>query len=176
MFESYRKGAGRKLRTFSTFLLLTLLAWGSYALLVYGNTRLDRLLGFEDPVFGKQLISGAGTLTEWITWSVFMAVAVFVAGLFGLRAFLNRPKFADLLIETEAELKRVRWAPRKETNRATGVVLYFVFWFASLMFVYDLTFSMGTEMLQGKAWNEAGWGRIVTMVLRLDDKTPEGGS
>jgi preprotein translocase SecE subunit len=174
MFESYRKGAGRKLRTFTTFLLLILIAWGSYALLVYGNTRLDRLLGFEDPVFGKQLIAGAGTLTEWITWSVFMAVGVFIAGLIGLRKFLNRPKFADLLIETEAELKRVRWAPTKEVNRATAVVLYFVFWFALLMFVYDLTFSMGTEMLQGKAWNEAGWGRIVTMVLRLDE-TPEGG-
>ncbi|MCG3185277.1 MAG: hypothetical protein ICCCNLDF_03481 [Planctomycetes bacterium] len=169
MFESYRRGAGRRVRTFATFLLLALLAWLSYALLQYGNTRLDRLLGFEEPVFAKQLIAGAGTLTEWVTPSVFIAVGVFVVGLFLLRGFLNRPRFADLLIETEAELKRVRWAPRKETNRATVVVLYFVFWFALLMFVYDLTFSMGTEMLQGRPWNQAGWGRLVSMVLRLDD-------
>jgi preprotein translocase SecE subunit len=168
MFESYRRGAGRRTRPFATLLLLALLAWLSYSLLQYGNTRLDRLLGFDDPVFGKQLISGSGSLTEWVTWSVFIAVAVFIVGLLGIRAWLNRPKFADLLIETEAELKRVRWAPRKEVNRATGVVLYFVFWFAMLMFVYDLTFTMGTQMLQGRAWNEAGWGKVITMVLRLD--------
>jgi preprotein translocase SecE subunit len=169
MFESYRRGAGRRVRTFATFLLLVLVAWLSYALLEYGNTRFDRLLGFDDPVFGKQLVAGGGTLTEWVTPSVFIAVGVFVAGLFLLRGFLNRPRFADLLIETEAELKRVRWAPRKETNRATVVVLYFVFWFALLMFVYDLTFSMGTEMLQGRPWSQAGWGRLVSMVLRLDE-------
>lgn len=170
MFENYRRGAGRRARTFATFILLALLAWFSFALLQYGNTRLDRLLGFEDPVFGKQLVTGAGSLTEWVTWSVVLAVGLFVVGLFALRAWLNRPKFADLLIETEAELRRVRWAPRKEVNRATGVVLYFVFWFALLMFMFDLTFTMGTGMLQGKSWNEAGWGRIVTMVLRLDDE------
>jgi preprotein translocase SecE subunit len=169
MFESYRRGAGRKTRSFATFLLLALLAWLSYSLLDYGNTRLDRLLGFEDPVFGKQLVPGAGSLTEWVTWSVFIAVIVFVVGLAALRGWLNRPRFADLLIETEAELKRVRWAPRKEVNRATGVVLYFVFWFALLMFVYDLTFTMGTQMLQGRNWKEAGWGKVITMVLRMDD-------
>ena len=169
IFASYRRGAGRKTRAFATFLLIALLAWLSYSLLDYGNTRLDRLLGFEEPVFGKQLVSGASSLTEWVTWSVFIAVAVFVVGLFGIRAFLNRPGYADLLIETQAELKRVRWAPRKEVSRATGVVLYFIFWFALLMFVYDLTFTMGTQMLQGRSWNEAGWGRVVTMVLRLDD-------
>jgi preprotein translocase SecE subunit len=168
MFESYRRGAGRKTRSFATLLLVALLAWLSYALLDYGNTRLDRLLGFEEPVFGKQLITGAGSLTEWVTASVFVALGVFIVGLFALRSFLNRPKFADLLIETEAELRRVRWAPRKEVSRATGVVLYFVFWFAMLMFVYDLTFTMGTQMLQGRSWNEAGWGRLVSMVLRLD--------
>src|SRR5690606_29821231 len=112
-------------------------------------------------------------LTEWVTWSVVLALVVFVVGLIGLRAWLNRPKFADLLIETEAELKRVRWAPRKEVNRATGVVLYFMFWFAMLLFVFDLTFTMGTGMLQGKAWNEAGWGRIVTMVLRIEPDEEE---
>ena len=173
MFESYRRGAGRRVRSLATFLLLALVAWFSYALLQYGNTRLDRLLGFEDPVFGKQLVTGGGTLTEWVTWSVVLALVVFVVGLIGLRAWLNRPKFADLLIETEAELKRVRWAPRKEVNRATGVVLYFMFWFAMLLFVFDLTFTMGTGMLQGKAWNEAGWGRIVTMVLRIEPDEEE---
>lgn len=169
IFESYRRGAGRKTRGFATVALLILLAWLSYALLGYGNTRADRLFGFEDPFFGKQLVAGAGSLTEWVTPSVFIATGVFLVGLWAVRAFLNRARFADLLIETEAELKRVRWAPNKEVVRATSVVLYFVFWFSLIMFVYDLTFTMGTGMLQGKSWNEAGWGRIVTMVFRLDE-------
>lgn len=169
MFENYRRGAGRKVRSFTAFLMLFALAWLSYALLEYGNTRLDRLLQLDDPMFGKQLVSGGGALTDWITPSAFLAVAVFIAGLVGIRMWLNRPRTADLLIETEAELRRVRWAPRKEVGRATGVVLYFVLWFALVMFVYDLTFTFAIGMAQGQKWNQVGWGKVVTMVLRLED-------
>jgi preprotein translocase SecE subunit len=165
LFESYRRGAGRRARGFATALLLALLAWMSYAFMSYGNTRLDRLLQFDDPFFAKQLVTGGGNLTEWITPSVFIALGMFIAGLIALRTWLNRPRFADLLIETEAELKRVRWAPRKETNRATGVVLYFVLWFALIMFVYDLTFTMGIGMLQGQPWHKVGWGNVWTTVV-----------
>jgi preprotein translocase SecE subunit len=153
--------------------MLALLAWMSYAFMEYGNTRLDRLLQLEDPIFGRPLIQGGGELTEWVTWSVFIALGMFIGGLVLLRWWLNRPRFADLLIETESELKRVRWAPRKEVNRATGVVLYFVLWFAIVMFVYDLTFTMGTGMLQGQSWQQVGWGRVVTMVFRLDNETQD---
>jgi hypothetical protein len=38
------------------------------------------------------------------------------------------------------------------------------------MFVFDLTFTMGTGLIQGKSWQQAGWGRIVTMVFKLDDE------
>ncbi len=174
MLENYRRGAGRKVRGFVTLLLLFTLAWLSYALLEYGNTRLDRLLQLEDPLFGRQLVSGGGALTDWITPSAFIAVAVFIVGLVGIRWWMNVPRAADLLIETEAELKRVRWAPKKEVGRATGVVLYFVLWFALVMFVYDLTFTFAIGVAQGQKWNQVGWGRVVTMVLRLeDDKTQQ---
>ncbi len=165
LFESYRRGAGRRSRGFATLLLVSLLAWLSYAIMSYGNTRFDRLLQLERPLFGQPLIAGGGELTDWITPSVFISLALFVGGMFLLRWWLNRPRFADLLIETEAELKRVRWAARKEVNRATGVVLYFVLWFAIVMFLYDLTFTMGIGMLQGQSWDQAGWGRIVTMIF-----------
>ncbi len=146
-------------------LMLVLLVWMCYALLEYGNTRFDRLLGNEDPWWGKSLVTGGGALTDWITPSLIVALAIFVVGLFGIRWWLNRPDYADLLIETEAELRRVTWAPLKEVNRATSVVLYFVFWFVLIMFCFDLTFSMGIGMLQGRKWNEAGWGRVATMVV-----------
>jgi len=168
LFENYRRGAGRRARTGATFLLLSALAWMCYALMVYGNSRLDRLLGNESPFWSSTLMTQGGALTEWITPSFIAALVLFALLLAWLRAFMNRPKVADLLIETEAELKRVKWAPRKEAMRATTVVLYFVFWFAMVMFVYDLTFSMGIGMLQGQEWRQAGWGRVISMVLRLD--------
>jgi preprotein translocase SecE subunit len=136
--------------------------------MIYGNSRLDRLLGNESPFWSKVLLTRGGALTEWITPSFIAALVLFAGGLAWLRSFVNRPRVADLLIETEAELKRVKWAPRKEAVRATAVVLYFVFWFAMVMLVYDLTFSMGIGMLQGQDWKEAGWGRVISMVLRLD--------
>lgn len=168
MFENYRRGAGRRARTAATFMLLAALAWMCYALMIYGNSRLDRLLGLESPFWSKTLLTRGGALTEWITPSFIGALVIFAAGLAWLRSFVNKPKVADLLIETEAELKRVKWAPRKEATRATAVVLYFVFWFAMVMFVYDLTFSMGIGMLQGQEWRQAGWGRVASMIFRLD--------
>lgn len=168
LFEHYRRGAGRRARTAATFLLLGTLVWACYAMMEYGNTRLDRLIGNDNPFWGRALVTNGGALTEWITPSFIGVLVVFSLGMVFVRRFVNRPRTADLLIETEAELRRVKWAPRKEAIRATTVVLYFVFWFAVVMLVYDLTFSMGIGMLQGQQWKEAGWGRVISMVLRLD--------
>ncbi|GIK53597.1 MAG: hypothetical protein BroJett014_25700 [Planctomycetota bacterium] len=168
VFENYRRGAGRQARSFALLLLLGLLIWCCYAMFHYGNTRLDRLLGIDDPWFGSSVVKGGGPLTEWITPSLFIALGVFVAGLAGLRAYLNTPRFADLLIATEAELKKVRWASKPEVKRATAVTLYYVAWFAAIIFVMDLTFSFTVGVLQKQPWQNVGWGRVVTMVLRLD--------
>lgn len=63
MFENYRKGAGRKARSFALMLLLGTLIWGCYAFFQYGNTRMDRLLGIEDAWFGRNLVTMGGQLT-----------------------------------------------------------------------------------------------------------------
>lgn len=99
---------------------------------------------------------------------MFIALGLFVVGLAGLRWYLNSPRFADLLIATEAELKKVRWVPNSEIKRATSVTLYYVFWFAAIIFAMDLTFSLVVGTLQQQHWKTVGWGRVVTMVLRLD--------
>lgn len=168
MFENYRRGAGRKARSFALMLMLAILIWGCYAFFKYGNTRLDRLLGIEDAWFGKTLVTQGGQLTEWITPSLFVAMGLFVAGLAFIRWYLNNPRFADLLIATEAELKKVRWVPGADVKRATTVTLYYVFWFAAIIFAMDLTFSLIVGTLQQQHWKTVGWGRVATMVLRLD--------
>lgn len=176
LFEHYRKGAARRARSFAAITLLVLVAWAAYAFLNYGNERLDRLIGREQPFFGKSLISGGGSLTEWVTISMIIALVLFLVGVWVVRWWLNRPKFADLVIETEAELRRVKWAPIKEVNRATVVVLYFVFWLSAILFMMDLTFGMGTGMLQGQSAKNVGWGRIYTMTLErfFEDGSDEG--
>jgi preprotein translocase SecE subunit len=174
LFENYRKGAARRARSFAAIGLIIVVAWASYALLNYGNERLDRLFGLEQPFFGKTLVAGGGELTEWVTVSMFIALGFFVVGLWTIRWWLNRPKFADLVIETEAELRRVTWAPIKEVNRATVVVLYFVFWLSVILFMMDLTFSMGTGMLQGQSAKNVGWGRIYSLIFdRFGEEQPD---
>jgi preprotein translocase SecE subunit len=150
------------------WLLMLVLVWGAYALFEYGNTRLDRLVGITDPFFGRALVKTGGQLTQWITPSLFISLGVFVAGLVAIRWYLNAPLFADLLISTEAELKKVRWAPRSEVRRATTVTLVYVLYFALIIFVMDLTFSLAIGVLQKQHWKTVGWGRVVTMVFRLD--------
>ena len=168
VFENYRRGAGRKTRSAALLMLLFLLVWGCYAFFEYGNTRLDRLLGIENAWFGQTLVTKGGPLTEWITPSLFISLAMFVLGLGIMRWYLNTPRFAELLIATESELKKVRWAPKSEIKRATSVTLYYVFWFAAIIFAMDLTFSLVVGTLQQQHWKTVGWGRVITMVFRLD--------
>ncbi len=178
MFETYRRGAGRRARFFASATLLVMLVWMCYSIFEYGNSRLDRLLGIE-PLFGESLVRGGGAMTEWLTPSLLIAIGIFIVGLVGVRLFLNRPGYVDLLVATEAELKKVRWAQKNDVRRATVVVLYFVMWFALIIFLYDLTFSLGVGVLQGQDPKKVGWGRVVSMVLRLDDgakaPTPKAG-
>lgn len=65
-------------------------------------------------------------------------LAIFlVGGWLGFR-LVNYPRFADFLIATEAEMKKVTWPTRLELIRGTVVVLVVMFTLAIVLFVYDL--------------------------------------
>jgi preprotein translocase SecE subunit len=53
---------------------------------------------------------------------------------------MNKPANADFLIATDAEMKRVNWTTQKELIGSTRVVIFFMFFMAILLFVYDLFF------------------------------------
>lgn len=73
-------------------------------------------------------------------WQMGMAVgiiAVFGGLLFHL---LNKPRFADFLIATEAEMKKVNWPSRREVVGATIVVILGTLFIALLLFGIDIAF------------------------------------
>jgi preprotein translocase subunit SecE len=63
--------------------------------------------------------------------------AVLVVGLAFAFRLVNWPRFADFLIATEAEMKKVSWPSRAELMRGTIVVLVVMFFLAIVLFAYD---------------------------------------
>jgi len=56
--------------------------------------------------------------------------------------FMNKPAYADFLIATDSEMKKVNWTTQKELMGSTKIVIAFVFVMALVLFCYDLFFQM----------------------------------
>ncbi len=146
-FESYKPDQGKTSRTLVMLSGAVLLIWGSaaltlalkraHALLERGldetfewaqpgeGYRLDVLL-FETPLNPAFLIS---------------LLILVIGGLWWWR-FLNRPKWADLLIEMETELKKVSWPTASDAWQSTLIVTGFTAVLVGTMFVYDVVIRM----------------------------------
>ena len=83
--------------------------------------------GFTIPLVDQPL-SGAFLAT----------VAVFLGLVFISARIFNKPKNADLMIETESELQKVTWPSWNETVNASMVVIFTTLLMAVLLFVFDL--------------------------------------
>ena len=71
------------------------------------------------------------------------AMAVIVIGFFGLLVFylINKPRIADFMIATEAEMKKVNWPSKHQVVELTWVVICGTFLMAILLFVVDIAFA-----------------------------------
>jgi preprotein translocase subunit SecE len=56
--------------------------------------------------------------------------------------FMNKPGYADFLIATDSEMKKVNWTSQKELMGSTKIVIAFVFVMAIVLFLYDMFFQM----------------------------------
>jgi len=136
--------------------------WSLALLVVYGCTSLNGALQQwgADYGFGHWLgstvledLSEVNGFRIWIlSWKVtpalLTALGVCALALWGLNRYLNREKIAELLIETENELKKVTWPTMPEAVNSSIVV------------VVCVMFLMG--YLAGVDW----WlGRVVTWIL-----------
>lgn len=145
---AYRKDQGRLARM-TTF-------WSLAILLAYGCIRMRSELTaqFPDSV-GAPLSEGLTLPLVGIPVSIalIVSVAAFVFGLWSLNRFLEKPKNADLLIETESELRKVTWPTIDETIDGSIVVIVVV--------VFLMAFMAGADYVLGEVFTRIITGRVI---------------
>jgi|SRR6185295_18061547 len=75
-----------------------------------------------------------GTNSSWavVPWIVLLVM------LWICFRLVNMPAFADFLIAVEAEMNKVTWPSRLELLRSSIVVIFCIFFLATILFGYDL--------------------------------------
>jgi preprotein translocase SecE subunit len=68
------------------------------------------------------------------------STVVFAVGLLAIRTWQNKPKMADLLIDTESELRKVSWPTIDEVISTSLVVVIFVIFIGAFLALTDLVF------------------------------------
>ena len=80
-------------------------------------------------------------------WQGGMAVFMLVFWFIALFWIFNRPRVADFLIATEAEMKKVNWPTKKEIIGSTWVVIAGTFMLAALLWIVNLMFGALFQMI-----------------------------
>jgi preprotein translocase subunit SecE len=135
--EIYKKGQAAVTRYAAAGSCAAMLAWGCYSLFkaIYlpGWWRANLVT-----IPGLQLV---------ISPALLIALGVFVAAGFGIFLLLNRPSTADLLIDTEQEMKKVSWPTRQEAWNSSVVVMVTVLVFTVLLFVFDVVLARALQLV-----------------------------
>ncbi|MFT7668639.1 MAG: preprotein translocase SecE subunit [Planctomycetota bacterium] len=133
---AYRQDQGRMAR---------MAAFWSLAIMVfYGCTSLRaELSGMFNESLGQRLWDGARIpiLGVDLTWAFVIALVTFIIGMALLYRWTEKPKNADLLIETESELRKVTWPTLGEAGKASVVVMICVIVLMALLAGYDALIS-----------------------------------
>jgi len=139
---AYKKDQGRMARM-AVF-------WSLAILVFYGCTSLhETLVGNWDEALGTPLAGRIPVLGLDVNGALLISVVVFAGALAFLYRWSEKPKNADLLIETETELRKVTWPTADEAVKSSVVV------------VLTVTFLM--VFLAGADWAIGEWAsRILT--------------
>jgi len=81
----------------------------------------------------------------YLTPSLFLGIGLFLALLLGIWKLVNHAKLADLLIDTEQEMRKVTWPSFEDSKTSSLVVIGCV--------VFMLLFLMGSDFALGWAFH-----------------------
>lgn len=129
-----RPGLGRMVRLSAFGGIGALTLFGAYALYMAPSIHSlwwADMLGPKD-VFGKSIS---------LKPILFPAVGVFLGVMSGVFLLLNQEKWADFLIETEGEIKKVSWPARKEFVGSAAIVVLVVAVVSMFLHYVDLGLS-----------------------------------
>ena len=128
---AYKKDQGRMARM-AAFWILAILIF-------YGCSSLRALLISQFPEsLGAPLASRIPILGMELTPALLIAGGVLAAALFLLYRWEETPKNADLLIDTEQELRKVAWPTLDEAINGSWTVVLTVLFLMGFLFLSDL--------------------------------------
>jgi len=123
--------------------------WSLAILIFYGCTSLyTTLLGYFPNQMAKPFVASMPKIPVLglpFNLGILVSTLVLVVAVWSLYRLLERPKTADVLIETESELRKVTWPTIPEAVRSSVVVI------ACVLFI--MAFLAGADWVLGR-WAE----------------------
>src|SRR5262245_25916695 len=145
----YKADQGTYARTSSFLLLAALLVFGCHSLYYF----LLSFRGSDDQpgAMVRPLTSVLPVLGMPLTLALIIASATALAGLWLMSRFLNRPKVADLLIDSETEMRKCTWPTFSDTVKSSIVILVVMLFFTGVLAGMDfmLNFMMSNYVFGG---------------------------
>ena len=123
--EIYKKGQGKVARMSAYILMGLLILFGAYRLHATFNVPGEGVLVEKLPVIGD------------LTIMKLISLAAFLFGMLALHLVLNKATTADLLIDTEQEMRKVSWPSWGEVKSATLIVIVVTFVMGMSLFGFD---------------------------------------
>jgi len=144
---AYRKDQGRLARMAAFWSLAILALWGARALKIQ--------LGVLSAALATPLGADANgqnglylpVLAVKVTPAFLIATAVGGASIFLLWRWLEKPKNADLLIDTESEMRKVTWPTFKDVISSSLVVIFCVIFLMAFLAGSDFLIARATKLL-----------------------------
>lgn len=138
----YRPEEGTKVRGTMTFFIGAIVFYGIYSLYYWlaGGWWSQKIPGLEDAL---------GTEFS-LDYRLLIVLPIFIAGVVGLYYLYNHKRWADFLVETEAEIKKVSWAGRRQVINESMVVVATVLVLS--IYIFSVDFCVVTVQRRVPKW------------------------
>jgi preprotein translocase SecE subunit len=147
LFRFYRPEDGHASRAICGLTLAALFLWGAYSFHEWlpESWRNDPISKALQESLGSEFV---------LTWGVIASTALAIAFLYGIFWLINWPKWVDFLVETEAELKKVSWASRRQVVTESLVVVMTVLILGAYIFGIDTILYQVKQLPWDNLWDK----------------------